>query len=376
MGTMLLHKVIISGGGTGGHIYPALAVAEEINLRYPNCEILFVGAKGRMEMEKVPNAGYPIEGLWISGFERKLLSKKNLQFPFKLFSSLRKSRQLLNTFKPQIAIGVGGFASGPLLYAASRRNLPTLIQEQNSFPGITNRILAKRVDCICTGFEKMEKWFPADRIVHTGNPLRRGIQDLTDKSDEGKRHFKLTQGGPIVFVMGGSLGAHSMNTAVQNALEDLKKANIQVIWQTGSRYFKSIESEIDLKAYPNISVVDFIGRMDLAYAASDLIVSRAGAMSIAELALVGKPTILVPSPNVAEDHQTRNAEALTKSNAAILLADKEVGTQFFASVTALLNNNEQRVTMSANMKSIARPKAAAAVVDQIEKLVKLSSRSK
>lgn len=373
---MSLHKVIISGGGTGGHIYPALAIAEEINMRYPECELLFVGAEGRMEMEKIPAAGYPIEGLWISGIERKVFSKKNLQFPFKVISSVWRSRKLLKMFKPDIAVGVGGFASGPLLFSASRKGIPTLIQEQNSYPGITNRILAKRADRICTGFEHMEKWFPKERTTYTGNPLRSGIKDVANKSTEGKAHFGLRPDQPVVFVMGGSLGARSLNQAVEKDLEAFKAAGIQVLWQTGKRYLPEITASLPLDEYPNIKAVDFISHMDLAYGAADVIVSRAGAMSIAELALVGKPTILVPSPNVSEDHQTRNAEALTKADAAILVADKQVVGLLHSTVAELLANEEKCQMMSGNMKSIAKPGAAAAVVDEIEKLVKLSSRSK
>ncbi len=368
---MPLHKIMISGGGTGGHIYPALAIAEEIQRRYPDCEIRFVGAIGRMEMEKVPAAGYPIDGLWITGIERKILSKKNLLFPFRLISSLLKARRLISAFRPDAAIGVGGFASGPLLQIASGRHIPCLIQEQNSYPGITNKLLAKRVDRICTGFPGMERWFPKERIVHTGNPLRETIGAISGKADEGRNYFGFHQKNPVVFIMGGSLGARSINEAVRLALEEWSKAGVQVLWQTGKRFFDENRSWAQAQGYTHVNVVGFIDRMDLAYASADVIVSRAGAMSVAELALVGKPVVFVPSPHVAEDHQTHNARSLTDHRAAFLLADPAVRDQLGEVIRDLLSDEAQQKELSQRIKAFARPDAAKAVVDELEKIVNL-----
>ena len=366
---MSLDSVIISGGGTGGHIYPALAIADEIKRRHTGCQIQFVGAEGRMEMEKVPNAGYPIDGLWITGIERKILSKKNLLFPFKLISSLLKAGKLIRKHKPQIAIGVGGFASGPLLYRAAGKGIPTLIQEQNSFPGITNKLLAKKALRICTGFPDMERWFPKSRITITGNPLRSGISDISGKQQEGLKHFGLSDTKKTVFIMGGSLGARSMNEATKKALEAWDKAGIQVLWQTGKRFFEPNQQLVQEAGFSHVVVLGFIDRMDLAYGAADCIVSRAGAMSISELAIVGKPSIFVPSPHVSEDHQTKNAKSLTDRNAAILLTDKAVVDDLEATVLNLLSDEVLCTKLSASIQAQARPNAASDVVDEIEKLI-------
>ncbi len=366
---MSLHSVVISGGGTGGHIYPALAIADEIKRRYPDCKINFVGAEGRMEMEKVPAAGYPIQGLWITGIERKILSKKNLLFPFRIISSLAKAGKILKQHQPQIAVGVGGFASGPLLYKAAGRNIPTLIQEQNSFPGITNKLLAKKALRICTGFPDMERWFPKERITITGNPLRSGMLQIEGKRNEAITHFELDPNKKTLFIMGGSLGARSMNDATQKAIEQWGENNIQVLWQTGKRFFESNDAFVKEAGYTHVKVLGFIDRMDLAYAAADCIVSRAGAMSISELAIVGKPTIFVPSPHVSEDHQTKNARSLTDRNAALLVADKDVLEELGQTAQELLLNAELRAALSAAIKAQARPNAASDVVDEIEKLV-------
>ena len=366
---MSLENIIISGGGTGGHIYPALAIADEIKRRYPNCTIRFVGAEGRMEMEKVPAAGYPIDGLWITGIERKILSKKNLLFPFRLISSIRKSKKLIKKHKPQAAVGVGGFASGPLLYVASKRNIPTLIQEQNSYPGITNKILAKRVSKICTGFENMEKWFPKEKSIHTGNPLRGNLTDSSADRSEAWKHFGLDPNKPTVFVMGGSLGALSLNDAVTNAMHQWTEQGIQVLWQTGKRFYEKNKELVKQDGIQGVKVLGFIDRMDLAYSAADIIVSRAGAMSIAELAIVSKPTLFVPSPHVAEDHQTHNARSLTDHDAAILVADKSVRDELGKAVSDLMANAEKRQALSEKLHTHAHPQAAKAVVDEIEKIV-------
>ena len=371
-----LHNVIVSGGGTGGHIHPALAIADEIKRRNPDAQVRFVGALGRMEMEKVPAAGYDIDGLWISGIDRSLTSTRNLSFPFKLISSLWKARRLLRKHRPQAVVGVGGFASGPLLDQAVRKGIPTLIQEQNSFPGITNRLLAQRVQRICAGLPGLERWFPADRIVQTGNPLRAHVCALTEapaeRQTEALAHWGLNADAPVVFVMGGSLGAQSMNEAVQTILSKqprISERGYQLLWQCGARY--EAACQVWLQAHPCDGVVcsGFIDRMDLAYQAADLIASRAGAMSIAELALVGKPSILVPSPHVAEDHQTHNARSLTELGGAVLLTDQDVRTKLGGQLNALLADPDTCATMGRAMRQAARPDAAAAVVDELEQLV-------
>lgn len=366
---MPLRSVIISGGGTGGHIYPALAIADEIKRRHPDCTIRFVGAEGRMEMEKVPAAGYPIDGLWITGIERKVLSKKNLLFPFRLLSSLRKSGRLITAYRPDAVVGVGGFASGPLLQVATKRRIPTLIQEQNSYPGITNKLLAKKASVICTGFPDMKRWFPEERTVYTGNPLRNTLAGSGASRWEAAEHFKLNPEKPIVFIMGGSLGARSINDAVTNALEQWTSAGYGVLWQTGQRFAQQHQDHVDAKGFKNIKVLGFIQRMDYAYAAADLIVSRAGAMSIAELAQVGKAAIFVPSPNVSEDHQTRNARSLTDEDAALLLSDRDVREQLGATVDDLMADESRRQSLSTKIKTFARPDAASAVVDELERIV-------
>ena len=335
-----------------------------------------MGALGRMEMDKVPAAGYDIDGLWISGIDRSLTSTRNLSFPFKLVSSLWKARRLLRAHRPQAVVGVGGFASGPLLDQAVRKGIPTLIQEQNSFPGITNRLLANRVDRICAGLPGLDRWFPKERIVHTGNPLRAHVCALAEGQDasptEALAHWGLSADLPVVFVMGGSLGAQSMNEAVKAILGKQPRQSergYQLLWQCGARY--ETECQAWLKAHPCDGVVcaGFIDRMDWAYQAATLIASRAGAMSIAELALVGKPAILVPSPHVAEDHQTHNARSLTELGGALLLPDNQVRERLGSQLTSLLDDPESCARMGSAMTQAARPHAAAAVVDELESLV-------
>ncbi len=378
----MISRVLISGGGSGGHIQPALAIADEIVRRYPKVQIRFVGAKGRMEMEKVPTAGYEIDGLWISGLQRSLINLKNISFPFKLIHSLIKAGTLLNRYNPEVVIGVGGYASGPLLYRAYRKRIPTLIQEQNSFPGITNRILANRVNKVCAGFPGLDIWFPKDRIVETGNPLREGVLKLADsKSSPSKKvaksHFNIDTSKPVVFIMGGSLGALSMNMAVRNLLESSNNVlTYSVIWQCGARFFNENYKWLEEFSKKNSKIADcvkclgFIDRMDLAYAASDLIASRAGAMSISELALVAKPTLLIPSPNVAEDHQTKNAKSLVDRRAAILIKDCDVVNNLKDHIEELLNDGTTRQEMKINLKNAARPNASYQIVDEVEKLLR------
>ena len=378
----MIRRVLISGGGSGGHIQPALAIADEIVRRYPKVQIRFVGAKGKMEMEKVPQAGYEIDGLWISGLQRSLIHLKNISFPFKLIYSLIKAGTILNRYNPEVVIGVGGYASGPLLYRASRKGIPTLIQEQNSFPGITNRILASRVNRVCAGFPGLDRWFPKDRIVETGNPLREGVLKLADsKSSPSKSvatsHFNLDTSKPVVFIMGGSLGALSMNMAVRKLLENSNNELMySVIWQCGSRFFDENSKWLDEFSKKNsktaecVTCLGFIDRMDLAYAASDLIASRAGAMSISELALVAKPTLLIPSPNVAEDHQTKNAKSLVDRGAAILIKDCDVVQGLKDHIEDLLKDENTRQEMEINLKKAARPNASYQIVDEVEKLLR------
>lgn len=365
---MPLRSVIISGGGTGGHIYPALAIADEIRRRYPECEIRFVGAEGRMEMEKVPAAGYPIDGLWITGIERKIWSKKNLLFPFRLVSSLRKSGRLIAAYRPDAVVGVGGFASGPLLYVAAQRRIPTLVQEQNSYPGITNKLLAKKASVICTGFPDMKRWFPEERTVYTGNPLRNTLAGSGASRHEAAEYFGIQHDQPVIFIMGGSLGARSINDAVSHALDQWTAAGYTVLWQTGQRFEATNREKVAELGYTNVKVLGFINRMDLAYALANVIVSRAGAMSIAELAQVGKPAIFVPSPNVSEDHQTRNARSLTDEGAALLITDGDVRDSLGKGVHELLADPLRCQNLSQKIKTFARPDAAAAVVDELERI--------
>lgn len=364
-----MRKVIVSGGGSGGHIFPALAIANEIKRRHPEVDILFVGAKGKMEMEKVPNAGYPIKGLWISGIQRKL-TLKNLMFPLKLISSLWNSQKIIRKFKPEVAIGVGGYASGPLLRMAAAKKVPCVIQEQNSFPGITNKWLATKVDKICVAYDNMERFFPKDKIVFTGNPVRSDMGISESKKSEALTHFGLKSGVKTILVIGGSLGARSVNNAMVKHLEQLQNSDYQVIWQTGKFYYQDLIDGPAKNVTDNIKVKQFINRMDLAYAAADVIVSRAGAMSISELCLVGKPVILVPSPNVSEDHQTKNAMALVNKRAAVLLKDNQVVDDLWQVVSNLLENQSLRQELSQNIKGLANPEATKMIVDQIEELLK------
>ena len=375
-----LERVVISGGGTGGHIHPALAIADEIKRRHPQCDIQFVGAKGRMEMEKVPQAGYPITGLWITGIDRNWRSLRNWLFPLKLIHSLIQARRLVRKWNPEIAIGVGGFASGPLLQVASRRRIPTVIQEQNSFPGITNRILAKKVDRICAGFPGLDRWFPADRIIETGNPLRSHVAALAsdippEVVHDARHHFGFEGTRPLVFVMGGSLGALSMNEAVQHLCDQHPDGlPFDVLWQCGGRYESRCQAWLKdqtSKASLQVRCFGFIDRVDWAYAAADVIASRAGAMSIAELSLVGKPTILVPSPHVAEDHQTRNALSLSERGGAILLKDQQVVLGLGDALKSLLGDPETCAQMAHAIQQAARPDAASHVVDVVESLIQL-----
>ncbi len=366
---MNINRVIISGGGTGGHIFPAISIANEIRKRYPESEILFVGAIDRMEMEKVPAAGYKIIGLPVMGFPRKP-GLKMITFFKKLLKSSEMAKQIVRDFKPEVAIGVGGYASGPLLRAATKANIPTLIQEQNSYAGITNKMLAKKVNTICVAYEKMHRFFPKKKIVLTGNPVRENLVTKLVNKAEALEYFGLNSQEKVVLITGGSLGARSLNNAVMKNLEIIAKSGIQVIWQTGSYYFEKIMTELKDGKPGNLHVHQFLSRMDLAYSAADIVISRAGAGTISELCIVGKPCILVPSPNVAEDHQTKNAMALVDKEAAVMLKDIEIDLKLFPVALRLVKDEERCRAMSANIKLLAKPEATISIVDEIEKLLK------
>jgi len=358
-------NIVLSGGGTGGHIFPAIAIANEIKSRFPDANILFVGAQDRMEMEKVPQNGYKIKGLWISGLQRKL-TLKNLSFPFKLISSLFKANKIIRKFKPDVVIGTGGFASGPTLYMAASKGIPTLIQEQNSYAGITNKLLAKKVDAICVAYDGLEKFFPKDKIVFTGNPIRQDLINNSTSREEALAFFKLDKTKKTVLVLGGSLGARAVNEIIAETIPDFQEQDVQVIWQTGKLYIDNY------KKYNEglIQTHAFLNRMDLAYQAADVIISRAGASSISELCVVAKPVILIPSPNVAEDHQTKNAEAIASKNAGILLKEQHLKAEFKTILFALLNDEVKQEELGKNIKALAKPNATKTIVDKIETLLK------
>ena len=313
-------NILISGGGTGGHIYPAIAIANELKKRNVNAKFLFVGAKDRMEMEKVPQAGYEIKGLWITGLQRKL-TLKNMAFPFKLISSLWNARKIIRKFKPDVVIGTGGFASGPTLKMAQSKGVPTLVQEQNSYPGITNKLLGKKVNTICVAYDGLERFFPKDKIVKTGNPVRQDLIEVSTSRVEAQEYFKINKNQKTLLILGGSLGARAINQLIEKNIEWLVKQHVQVLWQSGKLYYQEYKKYQSLEG---VEVLEFINRMDYAYTAADIIISRAGASSISELCIVGKPVIFIPSPNVSEDHQTKNALAVVEKNAAILLKQSEV----------------------------------------------------
>lgn len=359
-------KFIISGGGTGGHIYPAIAIANELKLRFPDAEFLFVGAKDKMEMQKVPQAGYKIEGLWIAGLQRKL-TFQNAMFPMKLMSSLWKSRNIIKKFKPNVVIGTGGFASGPLLQMANSANIPTVVQEQNSYPGITNKLLSKKANTICVAYENLERFFPKDKIVFTGNPVRQDLLDISNKRNEAIEHFKLKSEKKTLLVLGGSLGARRINQLIESKIFDIVGKDIQVIWQCGKFYFDEYKHYSDEK---NVQVTDFIDRMDLVYATADFIISRAGASSVSELCLVGKPTIFIPSPNVAEDHQTKNAKAIVEKNGALMIKESELDEKFDEVFQNLISDEKLQNALSKNSKELAKPNATKDIVEEIIKLIK------
>lgn len=361
------YKIILSGGGTGGHIYPAIAIANELKLRFPNAEFLFVGAKDRMEMEKVPQSGYSIKGLWITGIDRKL-TLKNLMFPFKLINSLWNARKIIKQFKPDVAIGTGGFASGPLLQIAASKGIPSLIQEQNSYPGITNKLLSKKVQKICVAYDGLERFFPKEKIIKTGNPVRQDLLDIDSKRSEAIKYFNLVEGKKTLLVLGGSLGAKAINELLKNELDFLQTQQVQIIWQTGKLYYKEYKINGDIK---HVQVHEFINSMDYAYAAADIIISRAGAGSVSELCIVGKPVIFVPSPYVAEDHQTKNAKAIVEEHAALMIAQEDLKVDFKNKFSQLIASKEKQEQLSINIKKLALDNATKEIADEVEKLLNI-----
>ncbi len=365
---MPLRKVILSGGGTGGHIFPAVAIADALKQEHPGVDILFVGAKGKMEMEKVPQAGYRIVGLDITGFQRSL-SFSNLMLPIRILKSLMGARRILKTEKPDLVIGTGGFASAPVLYMATRMGIPAVIQEQNSFPGKVNTFLGKRVQKICVAYEGLENAFPAAKIVLTGNPVREQIEFSNCTREQGAAQFGLKAEAPIVLICGGSLGALAINDGMYLAAEKLQESGIQVIWQTGKPYYEKARALVEENAYTHIKVTAFIQQMEQAYAAADIVISRAGAIAISELCILGKAAVLVPLPTAAEDHQTRNAEALVRHNAAILLSNNQAPTQLVNLIPELLANPARIKELEENIKKMALRGAAQKIAAEAAALV-------
>ncbi len=357
----------MSGGGTGGHIFPAVAIANEIKKIVPSVQILFVGALGKMEMDKVPAAGYKIIGIPIAGLQRKF-TFQNFKLPFLIIKSLLKTKKIINEFKPDVVVGTGGYASGPLLKAATNKGIPALIQEQNSYAGITNKILSKKVNKICVAYEGMEKFFPSEKLIVTGNPVRQDVIDITNKKNEALSYFKLDATKKTVLVVGGSLGAKAINEAIGNGLNEFAKNDIQLVWQTGKIYFDTAKKQtIDFES-KNIKATDFISRMDLAYAVADVVISRAGAGAISELCIVEKPSILVPLPSAAEDHQTKNALALVNKQAAILIKDIEANQLLIKEAIALINNETKQQQLKQNIKQLAFLNSANIIAKEVLKL--------
>lgn len=362
-------RVIISGGGTGGHIFPAVSIANAIRAKRPDAQILFVGAEGRMEMQRVPAAGYPIKGLPIAGFDRKNLLK-NIPVLFKIMKSRNMARKIIREFKPQVAVGVGGYASGPTLNVAAAMGIPTLLQEQNSYAGVTNKILAKKARRICVAYDEMERFFPADKILFTGNPVRQNLLDETTTKADAVRSFGLVPGKRTILIVGGSLGARTINESILGNLPLIKQQhNVQFIWQTGKYYSEEIHTELERRGCPeNLKVTDFISNMNEAYAAADLVISRAGAGSISEFCLLGKPVILVPSPNVAEDHQTKNALALVQQDAAMYVTDDDARRSLLPLAINTATDHEKLEALSQHIKTLARPNAASDIADEVIRL--------
>jgi len=361
-------KIIVSGGGTGGHIFPAIAIANAIRELEPDADILFVGAEGRMEMEKVPQAGYRIVGLPVAGFSRSL-TPKNIVVIFKLFKSMLKANRIVTDFKPHVVVGVGGYASGPIVKAAQRKGIPTILQEQNSYAGVTNKLLAKRAKTICVAYQGMEKYFPAEKILITGNPVRQDIENLSVNRNQGLEYFGVESDKKVLLILGGSLGARTINQSLIDALNLIKsRPDIVVIWQTGKLYYQTVKEMLASNPVQNIRLYDFITRMDLAYVTADTIISRAGAGTISELCLVAKPCILVPSPNVAEDHQTHNAQALVSHHATIMIPDNQAKENLVKHAIDLLDRPEEQKKLSENISRLALRKSAKTIALEVLKL--------
>lgn len=367
------YRLIVSGGGTGGHIFPAVAIANEFRDRHPATEILFVGAQGRMEMTKVPEAGYKIIGLWISGLQRRL-TWSNLLFPIKIIVSYFKARAIVKDFKPHVVIGTGGFASGPIMMAANGAGIPTVIQEQNSFAGLANKQAASKASKICVAYEGMEKYFPKDKIIVTGNPVRKDILSVGEKRSQGLTHFGFDGGIKTLLIVGGSLGARTINESILAGMPKLIEANIQIIWQTGKGYYDSYKSQLGKYDLQKVRVQDFVREMDLAYAVADVVVSRSGAIAVSEICIANKAAILVPSPNVAEDHQTKNAEALVNKNAATMIKDKEALEKLVDAALNLMLDEQAANKLRKNIAQLAKPDATKDIVDEIEKLIKKQAK--
>jgi UDP-N-acetylglucosamine--N-acetylmuramyl-(pentapeptide) pyrophosphoryl-undecaprenol N-acetylglucosamine transferase len=359
------YRILIGGGGTGGHVFPAIAIADALKEKDPGMEFLFVGALGKLEMEKVPEAGYSIEGLPVAGFQRRL-TLKNITFFYKLFVSMIRSRRIIRNFSPDLAIGVGGYASGPILKAAARKRIPIMIQEQNSYAGVTNRLLARSARRICVAYENMERYFPADRIVLTGNPVRQYLLSINSKPEKGYSEFDIEKGKKVCLVVGGSLGARTLNSSFMEGLARLDREDLVVLWQCGKFYHKEVEEKVRASDLKNIRVMPFISRMDLAYGVADLIVSRAGALTISELCIVGKPAILVPSPNVAEDHQTHNAKSLVRRGAALMIPDVEAREQLVDRMLALMEDREEQKLLSKHIKQLGIVDASQRIAAEAE----------
>jgi UDP-N-acetylglucosamine--N-acetylmuramyl-(pentapeptide) pyrophosphoryl-undecaprenol N-acetylglucosamine transferase len=360
-------RIIISGGGTGGHIFPAISIANALRRLDPETDILFVGAEGRMEMEKVPDAGYKIVGLPVEGLKRKL-TFRNFNVLYKFFKSLSKAKKILDDFKPDVVVGVGGYASGPVLWQAGRMDIPVLIQEQNSYAGVTNKLLARRASAICVAYEGMDKYFPGERIIYTGNPVRNDLDEIRELRDEAAGYFGLNRDLPVVLVLGGSLGAESINRNFSDDIGKLGASSCQWLWQTGKYYYDRVNRLVSVSGFENIHLLSFINRMDLAYSAADVIVSRAGAGTISELCIVGKPVILVPSPNVAEDHQTMNARALVEKDAAILIPDSKASGNITDEALKLVADIEKRRSLSSNIARLAIRDADVRIANEVIRL--------
>ena len=368
-------RLIVSGGGTGGHIFPALSIANAVKAKCPNAEILFVGAENRMEMQRVPAAGYRIIGLPVSGFDRKNLMK-NITVLWRLMKSRRKARHIIRDFRPHVAVGVGGYASGPTLKEAGAMGIPTLLQEQNSYAGVTNKLLAKQAACICVAYEGMERFFPKDKIKLTGNPVRQNLLEATITHDDAVRTFGLDPNKKTALIVGGSLGARTLNESMLQAWDTLKEANVQIIWQTGKYYYEQITTQLHGRELPNVHVCDFISNMDAAYAAADLVISRAGAGSISEFCLLGKAVILVPSPNVSEDHQTKNALALVNKDAALYVKDADATTQLIPLALSTVKDTNRLCSLRTNISALAYHNSAEVIADEVIALAERSAATK